>query len=290
MRIRTLKPEFWTHPVLIRLESATRLLAIALLNYADDDGYFYADEDLIRGSLMPKETSTNIRRSIDELAEIQWIHIVEHPTHGPIGYIDNFRKHQRIDRPKKSTIKDLYNSTKDRRTLEEKAAQEQGNREQGNKGKEGSEGEEAAPPPPPLFDPLDFSKLKFPTHLDTADFRGIWLKWLQSLQEAKKRLPTATAQTLHLEALSPLTAGHARATVAQSAAQAWAQFFPEKVDTTQLPQPKAVVPQLEPIAEPDRWRLIWPTYYPGLPPETWAELPRQDQEYLLKKLKSDTAA
>lgn len=156
MRIRTLKPEFWTHPVIIRLEDSAKLLAIALLNYADDDGYFYADEDLIRGALMPKEESTNIRRSIDELVEIGYIQVAEHSTHGPIGYIDNFRKHQRIDRPKKSTIKDLFSSTKDRRSLEDETAQEQGNegtREQGNEGKEDCP-EQAPPAPAPTPSPV----------------------------------------------------------------------------------------------------------------------------------------
>ena len=43
MRIRTLKPEFWSHPVISRQSDAAKLLAIGLLNYADDEGYFYAD-------------------------------------------------------------------------------------------------------------------------------------------------------------------------------------------------------------------------------------------------------
>lgn len=53
MRIRTLKPEFWAHETLSRLPHFTRLMAIGLLNLADDEGYFYANPILIRAALFP---------------------------------------------------------------------------------------------------------------------------------------------------------------------------------------------------------------------------------------------
>jgi hypothetical protein len=137
MRIRTVKPEFWTHPVMLKQSDFNKLLAIALLNYADDEGYFYADDDLIRGSLFPKEQSTKIRRAIDDLSRIGYLTVKIHVTHGPIGFIDSFAKHQKIDRPKQSKIKDLYTiddeSTIDRRLIDDASLLDQvsGNREQG---------------------------------------------------------------------------------------------------------------------------------------------------------------
>ena len=68
MRIRTIKPEFWSHPVMTRQDDATKLLALGLLNFADDEGYFYADAALIRSALRPLDDDSSIvRRSIEKI-------------------------------------------------------------------------------------------------------------------------------------------------------------------------------------------------------------------------------
>ncbi len=41
-RIRTIKPEFWSDEKLATVSEATLLVAIGLLNLADDEGYFNA--------------------------------------------------------------------------------------------------------------------------------------------------------------------------------------------------------------------------------------------------------
>jgi hypothetical protein len=151
MRIRTVKPEFWTHPVLMRKDHGTRLLAIGLLNFADDEGYFIADEDVIRGALMPKEISTNVRRMIDDLSRIGYIRIVDHSEMGPIGWVVKFKDHQRVDRANQSKLKVYFgcgtptapttseafdeHSTNIRRIIDEQSSTEQGtgNREQVSK-------------------------------------------------------------------------------------------------------------------------------------------------------------
>lgn len=67
MRIRTIKPEFWTSEAMCSLSKETRLTAIALLNYADDDGYFWANPTLVKAALFPfDDESTTVRRSIDD--------------------------------------------------------------------------------------------------------------------------------------------------------------------------------------------------------------------------------
>ena len=139
MRIRTIKPEFWSHPVLSKLDDSSRLCAIGLLNIADDEGYFLAEPSLIRSALWPfDESSTNARRVLDALTLSGYIEVREHPTHGKVGWVINFKKHQRIDRPSPSKIRTYYDSTNDQRVIDEPSLLE-GNREQGKEqGKETS--------------------------------------------------------------------------------------------------------------------------------------------------------
>ena len=128
MRIRTIKPEFWQHPVMSRLPYDTRILALGLLNLADDEGYFNADADYIRGAVLFREDSSNVRRMLDELSRSEWITLCGTPER-PIGRVVNFRKHQRVDRPQPSRLKQYAldeSSTNDRRPLDDRSTQEQG--------------------------------------------------------------------------------------------------------------------------------------------------------------------
>ncbi|GAB0505006.1 hypothetical protein KU15F69_18860 [Escherichia coli] len=52
-RIRTIKPEFWTDEDMAELSEPACLLAIGLLNYADDEGYFNANPKLIKAAVFP---------------------------------------------------------------------------------------------------------------------------------------------------------------------------------------------------------------------------------------------
>lgn len=105
MRIRTIKPEFWKSQTLCMLSAETRLLAIALLNLADDEGYFFAHPALIRGELMPfAESHASIPRMLHELAEAEYIRLGEDAQKRTIGLVVNFKKHQRVDKPQRSKI------------------------------------------------------------------------------------------------------------------------------------------------------------------------------------------
>jgi DNA replication protein DnaT len=154
MRIRTVKPEFWVHPVMSRLAYDTRILALGLLNLADDEGYFDADPDYIRGAVLFREDSSNVRRMLDELSRSEWIDLCGSPDR-PIGRVTNFRKHQRVDRPQPSRLKQyalVESSTNDRRVLVDQSTQDQGT----GKGRDTpivpASGDEA-PPAPPAEDP-----------------------------------------------------------------------------------------------------------------------------------------
>lgn len=108
MRIRTIKPEFWMSERMCSLGAETRLLAIGLLNYADDAGYFLAHPALIRGALMPfAEGTGSIQRMLDELVEIEYLRIGEDEAKRKIGLVVNFKKHQRVDRPQRSKLEGL---------------------------------------------------------------------------------------------------------------------------------------------------------------------------------------
>lgn len=106
MRIRTIKPEFWLHEGLCRCSEFTRLLAIALLNWADDEGYFLAHPNLIKGSLFPfVDDSKNVPGSLQELSRVGWIELGQDDQQRSVGRILNFSKHQRVDKPQASKIK-----------------------------------------------------------------------------------------------------------------------------------------------------------------------------------------
>lgn len=105
MRIRTIKPEFWKSQTLSLLSAETRLLAIALLNYADDEGYFFAHPALIRGELMPfAERHDHIPALLEQLKEAGYIRLGEDAAKRQIGLVVNFKKHQLVNRPQKSKL------------------------------------------------------------------------------------------------------------------------------------------------------------------------------------------
>jgi hypothetical protein len=108
MRIRTIKPEFWTNEKLCSLPEITHLFAAAILNYADDEGYFNANPGLIKGALFPiRDTSSSIPVMLRELSEIGYLKVGETEDGRKYGLIVNFSRHQAINKKKKSKIKDL---------------------------------------------------------------------------------------------------------------------------------------------------------------------------------------
>jgi hypothetical protein len=107
-RIRTIKPEFWKHEDLSELPEATHMLAAALLNYADDEGYFNANPGLIKGECCPlREPSVSIQDSLAHLSRIGFIMLGTSENGKRYGLITTFLEHQRINRPTPSKISDL---------------------------------------------------------------------------------------------------------------------------------------------------------------------------------------
>lgn len=108
MRIRTVKPSFWKSETLAAIDKEHRLLAVALLNYADDEGYFQAHEALVRGECFPfDDDSASCQRGLAELSRIGFIRVGMSQYGQRVGQIVNFLEHQKIDKPSKSKYADI---------------------------------------------------------------------------------------------------------------------------------------------------------------------------------------
>jgi hypothetical protein len=109
-RIRTIKPEFWLNEELAALPEHARLLAIALLNYADDTGCFLANPNLVRAACFPFEDhSKNVLGSLQELSQIGYVEIRDCDGKA-IGRVCKFNDHQRIDKPQKSKLMPIFDA------------------------------------------------------------------------------------------------------------------------------------------------------------------------------------
>lgn len=107
-RIRTIKPEFWTDEDLSEVSEAACLLAIGLLNYSDDEGYFNANQKLIKAAIFPiREQSGSIPVLMQELSSAGYISLFSGADGKIYGLVNNFSKHQVINKAKKSIIKEL---------------------------------------------------------------------------------------------------------------------------------------------------------------------------------------
>jgi hypothetical protein len=210
-RIRTIKPEFWRNRQLAELPEFTRLVAIALLNIADDEGYFEADAMLIRGDVFPYlEDYRSITVALRELSSIDYVCLRTTHEKGVIGVIPAFKKHQVINKPAKSKLKEIYDKTLDIPALHEDSRSptvvlpddsllEQGT---GNREKE-VEKEKEAPPESPKGETIvekqkrtsepgyDAGTYRFSGHLDTPEVHDAFQRYV-AMRKAKGKRDRAT--------------------------------------------------------------------------------------------------
>ena len=105
-RIRTIKPDFWKHEELSELPEATHMLAAALLNYADDEGYFNANPQLVKSECFPlREPSVSIHDSLTKLQKIGWVRLGTAENGRQYGHVITFLDHQVINRKTPSKIR-----------------------------------------------------------------------------------------------------------------------------------------------------------------------------------------
>ncbi|MDC7805553.1 hypothetical protein PQS31_01740 [Luteimonas sp BLCC-B24] len=141
-RIRTIKPEFWKHEDLSALPEITHMLAAALLNHADDEGYFNANPALVRAECLPlREPSVSTQDSLRMLAEIGFIQIGQGEDGKRYGRVVKFDEHQRVNRPTPSKIKAMHivwEGSMPTHTQLSEASPPERNREQGREEEQGT--------------------------------------------------------------------------------------------------------------------------------------------------------
>lgn len=138
-RIRTVKPEFWQDEDLAALNPFTQLLAIGLLNHADDYGFFKAHKALVKAAVFPfSEASLNIHGMLIELSNIDYIELFQGTDGKPYGHVIGFSKHQKVNRPTPSKIAPLRGLTEDSVSHHGGLTGGTGNREQGKEQGTGS--------------------------------------------------------------------------------------------------------------------------------------------------------
>jgi hypothetical protein len=157
-RIRTVKPEFWINEELALLPAETRLLAIGLLNHSDDEGYFRATPQILKAAIFPySDNSTNIPRMLQELSGAGYVRLGIGEDGKQYGHVINFLRHQRVDKPKPSEIKEIIefqeHSKNLPRTIQEPSKEEwKGMEEEREREREGNKRASARKSPKTILD------------------------------------------------------------------------------------------------------------------------------------------
>ena len=100
-RKRIIDPEFWSDEEIGQWSFAARLFYIGLWNFADDKGRFKAANALLKAQIFPYDVKIHIDNLKKELNhKIQWYEIEKLQY----GFVRNFLKYQRIDRPTESKL------------------------------------------------------------------------------------------------------------------------------------------------------------------------------------------
>jgi hypothetical protein len=109
-RIRSLKPEIAQDAKLASVSRETRYHFVLLLTAADDEGFFRANARSLLGQLYPHDpdvSEADVLKMSADLAAIRVLDFVVTPD-GEIGWVKNWKKHQRIDRPSKSYLRESF--------------------------------------------------------------------------------------------------------------------------------------------------------------------------------------
>lgn len=107
-RIRTVKPEFWEDETIATLSRDARLLFVATFNLADDEGLVRWTPSYIKANVFMYDEDIEVadaRRLMDELvvAELLFPYTAGKAKQ-QLGFIVNFRRHQKINRPQPSKL------------------------------------------------------------------------------------------------------------------------------------------------------------------------------------------
>lgn len=112
-RIRSIKPEIASDAKLARLSRGTRYHFVLLWTVSDDAGYFRASPRQLLGQLYPHDSDmgeAKVNEMTAELADAGFV-VITQTDDGPIGYVVNWSKHQKIDRPSRSHLRECVESS-----------------------------------------------------------------------------------------------------------------------------------------------------------------------------------
>jgi hypothetical protein len=95
MRIRTIKPDFWTDEKVVALSIPARLFFIALWNYVDDGGRCAWQPRTLKLRLFPAD-GVNLHDLAQELVDLGLVSIYEVESREYLQVV-NFERHQKLD-------------------------------------------------------------------------------------------------------------------------------------------------------------------------------------------------
>jgi hypothetical protein len=104
MRIRAVKPEYWTDSLMVSLPVMTRLFYIALWNLADDSGCILDEPERIRLTLFAKEPNFNLEAHLDLLVACGRLTVYVGPDNKRYFRVSKWDDHQKPNRPGTSKI------------------------------------------------------------------------------------------------------------------------------------------------------------------------------------------
>ena len=100
-RIRTIKPEFWTDEVVVKLPFEARLLFIGLWNFCDDYGCIKDEPGRIQLQVFPGDASIDVCALIDLLVASELVERLSGPSDARFLVMRSWEKHQKVDNPSK---------------------------------------------------------------------------------------------------------------------------------------------------------------------------------------------
>lgn len=233
MRIRTIKPEFWLHEGLAGTSEFTRLLAIALLNWSDDEGYFMANPILIKGQLFPfQDDSKMIPRCLQDLSRVGWIELGKDTQGRDVGRVVNFSKHQRVDKPRPSEIKAsskfLESSKNVPGAIQDASKEERKGKDENRK---------------VIEKECESCDLPF----SSEAFKSAWTDWVAFRKEIKKPVTPTMAKT-QLRQLGSLNERRAIAMIEHTIGKGWQGLREQEGAAEMYPEPQE---RLEETGEED---------------------------------------
>ena len=226
MRIRTYKPEFFTHPLLADLDRNSqlpvRISLMGLWSCSDREGRFKWDARRLGAQILPYE-HIDFEIILNILAENEFI--VKYEVDGKTyGFVPSFGRHQVINnREQESSLPpfqqpDLFSADLTRVNTGESTRPDASKGEGKGKGKEGrkEKGNERGK-----------EEIEMDLPFKSEKFAEAWDMWLGHRREKKKRLTKSTA-TMQLKAMEEIGEFRAIAMINYSIKNGWTGLFEDQ--------------------------------------------------------------